>query len=146
MESSPARVLIVANRTAATPALLDAVRRRAAAGPCRFTLLVPRAAGALERLANPADISDGAAAEVLATALPLLGEAAGAAVDGRIGDPEPLMAIQDALNLVGFDEIILSTLPHRLSRWLHLDLPHKLSGLGVPVQTVVADDRAPVLT
>ena len=45
MESSaPARVLVVAHRTAATPQLLEAVRARAAAGPARFTLLVPRVA------------------------------------------------------------------------------------------------------
>ena len=45
MESAtPARVLVVAHRTAATTGLRDAVRHRAAAGPARFTLLVPRTA------------------------------------------------------------------------------------------------------
>ena len=55
-----------------------------------------------------------------------------------VGAPEPLDAIQDAVNLHGFDEIILSTLPKRVSRWLHLDLPSKLNGLGLPVTTVTA--------
>ena len=58
-----------------------------------------------------------------------------------IGDPEPLAAIQDAVNVHGFDEIILSTLPKRVSRWLQLDLPHKVAGLGLPVTTVTAQGR-----
>lgn len=142
MESSPARVLVVANRTAATPALLDAVRRRAARGPCRFTLLVPIAPGRLDRVLNPEGVPDTAATAVLAQALPLLSDAAGGEVDGQVGAPEPLVAIQDAVNLGHYDEVILSTLPHRVSRWLHLDLPSKLNGLGLPVTTVTADERA----
>ena len=65
---------------------------------------------------------------MLELALPLLEEAAGGHVEGMIGDPEPLNAIQDAVNLHGFDEIIISTLPTRVSRWLKLDLPSKLEG------------------
>ena len=56
-----------------------------------------------------------------------------------VGVPEPLAAIQDAINLHGFDEIIISMLPKRVSRWLRLDLPHKAAGLGLPVTTVTAD-------
>jgi hypothetical protein len=51
-------------------------------------------------------------------------------------------AIQDAINLHGFDEVILSTLPARVSRWLKLDLPSKVAGLGLPVTTVTAQSRA----
>ena len=58
-----------------------------------------------------------------------------------IGCPEPLDAIQDAVNLHGFDEIILSTLPQRVSRWLKLDLPSKLNVLGLPVTTITASSR-----
>ena len=58
--------------------------------------------------------------------------------------PEPLAAIQDAVNVHGFDEIILSTLPKRVSRWLRLDLPHKAAGLGLPVTTVTATSREEV--
>ena len=143
MESStPTRVLVVAHRTAATPALLDAVRKRAARGPCAFTLLVPNIAHGLHRIVDAEDQDEDAAQAVLALALPLLEEAAGAHVEGMVGDPEPLNAVQDAVNLHGFDEIIISTLPVRVSRWLHLDLPSKVGGLGLPVTTITATDRS----
>ena len=139
MESStPARVLVVANRTAATPALLDAVRERAARGACRFTLLVPHSSRGLHRLVDPEDQGQSEAEATLDLALPLLEDAAGAPVEGMVGDPEPLAAIQDAVNVHGYDEILISTLPTRVSRWLRLDLPHKVAGLGLPVTTVTA--------
>jgi hypothetical protein len=143
MESStPTRVLVVAHRTAATPALLDAVRERAARGRCTFTLLVPNVAHGLHRVVDAEDQAADEARAVLELALPLLEDAAGAPVEGIIGDPEPLNAVQDAVNLRGFDEIIISTLPKRVSRWLRLDLPSKVSGLGLPVTTVTAKERA----
>jgi hypothetical protein len=141
MDSSPTRVLVVAHRTAATPALLDAVRERVARGPCAFTLLVPNVAHGLHRVVDAEDQDQDAAQAVLELALPLLEEAAGAPVEGMVGDPEPLNAVQDAVNLRGFDEIIISTLPARVSRWLRLDLPHKVGGLGLPVTTITARQR-----
>jgi len=142
MESStPARVLVVANKTAATPALLDAVRERAARGPARFTLLVPNTQHGLHRVVDPEDQGQNEAAAVVELALPLLEEAAGERVEHLIGDPDPLSAIQDAVNLHGFDEIILSTLPARVSRWMRLDLPSKVAGLGLPVTTVTARSK-----
>ena len=139
MESSaPVRVLIVAHRTAATPALLEAVAKRAAEGPAVFTLLVPRAAHGLHNVVNPEDADRSEAGAILELALPLLEEAAGSHIEGIIGDHNPLDAVSDAVNLRGFDEIIISTLPTRVSRWLHLDLPSKLKGLGLPVTTVTA--------
>jgi hypothetical protein len=140
--SSPARVLVVAHKTAATPALLEAVRERAARGPARFTLLVPAAAHGLHRVIDPEEADRGEAEHVLELALPLLDEAAGAHVEGVVGDPAPLTAIEDAVNTGGFDEIIISTLPARVSRWMKLDLPSKASGLGLPVTTVTARERA----
>ncbi|HEY6761093.1 MAG TPA: hypothetical protein VI318_16470 [Baekduia sp.] len=144
MESSatPTRVLVVAHRTAATPALLDAVRERAARGPCTFALVVPKSAHGLHRVVDAEDQGSDEANAVLELALPLLEEAAGGSVEGIVGDPEPLNAVQDAVNLRGFDEIIVSTLPARVSRWLKLDLPSKLGGLGLPVTTVTAKERA----
>jgi hypothetical protein len=70
-----------------------------------------------------------------------LSQAAGSQVQGLLGDPAPLTAIEDAINLQGFDEVIISTLPARISRWLKLDLPSKVGGLGLPVTTVTATDE-----
>jgi hypothetical protein len=50
-------------------------------------------------------------------------------------------AIEDALRSDEFDEIILSTLPHSVSRWLHVDLPHRVAHFGLPVTTVTARER-----
>ena len=137
--TSEARILVVANRTAATPGLLAAVRERAAAGPASFTLLVPNTAHGLHKLVDPEDQGRSEADQTLERALPLLEEAAGGHVEGMVGDPEPLAAIQDAINIHGFDEIIISTLPTRVSKWLKLDLPSKAAGLGLPVTTVTAN-------
>jgi hypothetical protein len=139
--STPTRVLIVANQTAATQALLDAVRERAAQGPCRFTLLVPAVAHGLQKVVDPEDSDRGEAEAVLDRALPVLEQAAGGPVDGLIGDPTPLTAVMDAINTRGFDEVIVSTLPRHLSKWLRLDLPHKIGGLGLPVTTVTPRER-----
>lgn len=141
MESSrPSRVLIVAHRTAATPELLAAVAERAAHSPARFTLLVPRASHGLHRVVDPEDHLPDEAQGVLDRALPLLADAAGTPVEGMIGDPAPLTALEDALNKHGFDEILISTLPTRLSRWLKLDLPSKAEGFGIPVRTLTASE------
>lgn len=145
MESStPVRVLVVAHKTAATQSLLDAVSARAAQGPAVFTLLVPNPAHGLHRVVDAEDQDSSEAEAVLAHALPLLERAAGAPVAGIVGDPNPLDAIHDAVNVRGFDEIIISTLPARISKWLRLDLPAKLTGLGLPVTTVTAREEAKV--
>jgi hypothetical protein len=141
MESSATRILVVANKTAATPALVEAVRERAARGPCEFTLLVPNATHGLHKVVDPEDQSETEAETTIELAVPVLEQAAGGPVDAMIGVPEPLAAIQDAVNLHGFDEIIISTLPSRVSKWLHLDLPRKAAGLGLPVTTVTARSR-----
>ncbi len=139
MESSaPARVLIVAHRTAATPALQQAVRERASAGAAVFTLLVPIVPHGLHRVVDPEDTDRAEAGAILELALPLLEEASGSHIEGIIGDHNPFDAVADAVNMRGFDEIIISTLPVRVSRWLRSDLPSKLKGLGLPVTTVTA--------
>jgi hypothetical protein len=133
-----AKVLVVAHHTAATPPLLQAIRDRAKQEPARFHLVVPRQPHGIERLANPQESGEDVARRVLADALPKLSEAAGGEVTGSIGDAEPLMAIEDAVNLGDYTEIIISTLPLGISRWLKLDLISKARGLGLPVTHVLA--------
>lgn len=129
MSSEPARVLIVAYRTAATAALRDAVHRRAKRGPCSFTLLVPR----------PYWDPDTDEAQItLELAIPLLDRAAGAHVRGVVGVTDPYEAVRDLLEAERFDEAIVSTLPAHVSRWLRLDLPHRIERLGLSVQVVTA--------
>jgi hypothetical protein len=142
MESSesPARVLVVAHKTAATQPLLDAVRERAGRGSATFTLLVPNATHGLHKVVDPEDQGGGEAKHVVEQALPALSDAAGAPVEGIVGDPDPIAAVHDAINLRGFDEVIVSTLPAPLSRWLKLDLPSKVAGMGLPVTTVTPND------
>jgi hypothetical protein len=139
--SEPAKVLVVAHQTAATPGLLEAVRQRAGRGPARFHLVVPRQAHGMHKVVDPQDASVDEANQVLVVALPKLSDAAGAEVTGSIGDAEPLMAIQDAVNLGDYDEIIISTLPLGISRWLKLDLVSKARGLGLPVTHVAAPSK-----
>jgi hypothetical protein len=130
----------VAHKTAATQPLLDAVHERAQRGAVTFTLLVPNPAHGLHKAVDPEDQDAGEAQGVLAHALPLLSQAAGSEVEGIVGDADPSAAIQDAINLRGFDEVIISTLPSKVSRWLHLDLPSKVTGLGLPVNVVTPQE------
>jgi GABA permease len=51
---------------------------------------------------------------------------AGVRADGEVGDPDPMHAVEEVLKRRQFDEIIVSTLPERLSRWLHQDLPRRI--------------------
>jgi hypothetical protein len=135
--SASTSVLIVARVTSSSPELVEAVRRRAV-DPCSFTLLVPAEPHGLHRVVDPEDHGAEEAGRRLAQALPLLTIAAGSPVRGMIGSHNPLAAVQDALHIHGFDEILLSTLPVHVSRWLHIDLPRKVAALGVPLTTIVA--------
>ena len=128
------RVLLVANRTALTPALREEVRKRAGDGAASFHLLVPAHPSGLHRVVDPEVAGREAAQARMEEALDTLGEAAGpAAITGEVGDADPIAAIHDAMNNREFDEIVISTLPKRISKWLHLDLPSKACGLGLPV-------------
>jgi hypothetical protein len=141
-----ASVLVVAHQTAATPGLLEAVHERAERGPAKFHLVVPRMPHGMHKVVDPQDEGHDDAQHVLDDALPKLSQAAGADVTGSLGDSEPLMAIQDAINLGHYDEIIISTLPMRVSRWLKLDLVSKTKGLGLPVTHVEqVEDPAAVM-
>jgi uncharacterized membrane-anchored protein len=131
------RILVVANRSDATPALLDAVRQRAAAGPASFFMLIPNPEHvAFDR--NTVEHPHGD--EILARALPALEEPAGGQVEGRVANsPNAYDDIEEELNGgSGYDEIILETPPTHFSHWLHFDLPDRIKHFGVPVVTVPA--------
>src|SRR3954452_3485589 len=137
MGTTPTRVLVVAHKTAATKALAEAVAARAAARQCRITLLVPAAASGLHWAVDPEDQCCAKAEAVIAGAVPVLEAAAASHVEAIVGSHDPLAAVEDALNLRGFDEVIVSTLGTRASRWLRFDLPRRIARLGVPVTTVM---------
>jgi hypothetical protein len=125
MDTQPhKRVLVVANRTAATPRLLDEVRRRRKSGPCKFALLIP-------------DVTDRKKADwTLENAVPMLQRAAGGPVEGLVGGADPFTSVQNAARDGNFDEIIVSTLSKKTSKWLRRDLVRKIEGLGLPVTAV----------
>ncbi|HEY1275835.1 MAG TPA: hypothetical protein VGF25_13035 [Thermoleophilaceae bacterium] len=128
-------VLVMANVTATSDELLDALRQRAARGTCGFTLLVPATGGGRE--------GREAARVVLDTALERLREAE-LEVEGTVGDPDPIAAVHEVWDPMRYDEVIISTLPTDSSRWLALDLPHRIEKLtSVPVQHVVASPPKP---
>jgi hypothetical protein len=104
--------------------------------PATFHLVVPATPRGMHRIVDPEVSGRDAAQENLRRALPLLEEAADGPVEGNVGDADPLAAIQDALHASDYDDIIISTLPSRLSRWMHLDLPSKARALGLPVAHV----------
>jgi hypothetical protein len=135
VSSASTRILIVAYRTAATPLLLAEIRDRAHRSACSFTLVVPRPYW------DP-DTEESVA--TLELAIPLLEEAAGGHVEGIVGDTDPFIAVRDAVERLGFDEIIISTLPARVSHWLRRDLPSRVQQLGLPVTVVTATQSARV--
>jgi len=127
-----AEVLVVANVTAGADELVEAMRRRAESGPAAFTLLVPATGGG--------SAGREAAERRLASGLERFrGE--GLEVAGVVGDPDPVAAVQEAWDPASFDDIIVSTLPTHASRWMLVDLPHRLERMtGVPVRHVVVSE------
>lgn len=118
-------LLVVANVTASSDELLDVLRERSREGACRFTLVMP--ASGTEARAR------------LDEALERMSEAGLEKVEGAVGDPDPVVAVMDVWDPMKFDEIVVSTLPTGSSRWLGLDLPHRLEKLtAVPVRHVVS--------
>ncbi|MBN1530390.1 MAG: hypothetical protein JW895_15115 [Thermoleophilaceae bacterium] len=130
------RILVVANVTADTPELIAALADRASGSYCSFTLLVPAPAGG--RAGREA------AERRLASALGAM-RAAGLEVDGRVGDQDAIAAVHDAWDPTRYDEVVVSTLPTGTSRWLQVDLPHRIERLtNVRVTHVVSHPKPPV--
>ena len=119
------RILVVANRTAATHRLLETISRQARAEPSSFTLLIPDV-----RSRRNADWT-------LDIAMPLLKKAAGRSpVHSRVGGPDPYEAVRSAVEEGDFDAIIISTLPRQTSKWLRGNLIKRVERLGLPVTAV----------
>jgi hypothetical protein len=120
-------VLVVANVTAASDELIAALRERAGKGPAEFMLLLPATGG-----------DSGAATKGMERALERMREE-GLEVTGQVGDRDPVVAVHETWDPRRYDEVIVSTLPTGASRWLQIDLPHRLERIcDVPVRHVVS--------
>ena len=129
------RILVVANVTADSAELIAALSERAARAHCSFTLLVPAPAGGR---------AGREAAELRLDAALAAMRSAGLDVEGRVGDQDAIAAVHDAWDPTQYDEVIVSTLPTGTSRWLQVDLPHRIERLtGVRVTHVVSHPEPP---
>ena len=130
-----ANVLVVANLTANSQHLLDALKARAERSPIRVTLVMPaQGPGLGGREAVKARLDE--ALEGM--------RAAGLEANGAIGDADPMEAVAECFDPARHDEAIVCTLPGRSSKWLQHDFPHRVARFtGVPVTHVVADDLRP---
>jgi hypothetical protein len=113
---------VIANRTILGRPLLDAIRERADASPADFTLLIP---------------ADEVGAERRLKSICALMAEAGVEATGLLGDPDPVVAVENTLHDEQFDEIIVSTFPEQTSGWLRRDVLGRIKSFGVPVQHVV---------
>lgn len=121
-----ANLLVLANRTVDSDALLRELRRRSIAGSIHVTIVAP------------AEGARALTARRLARAVDRL-EADGISVEGIVGHPDPLVAIEDVWDPRRFDEVIVATLPTDVSRWMALDLPRRVERFtGALVTHVVA--------
>ncbi|MDQ6777050.1 MAG: hypothetical protein M3071_12740 [Actinomycetota bacterium] len=128
--------LVVANVTATSDELLDVLKERAARAPAAFTLIVP---------ATHFGGGRAAAAEQLGEAVERMRDA-GLEIEGRVGDADAMVAVTESWDPKRYDEIIFSTLPTGLSKWLQADLPHRVAKLtGALVVHVVSGPPKPGL-
>jgi uncharacterized membrane-anchored protein len=134
------QVLVVTDEPRPTAPLLDAIRGRALRGPVGFELLVPNPAPAEWSPTHPERHQQAEQAkQVLTKALPTIQDAVGAPVQGDVSIRHDMMdAIEEALRTGDYGEIILAMVPHGPLAWLHLDLPHRIAHLGLPLTTVSA--------
>jgi hypothetical protein len=136
--------LVVGNQTLASPGLAAAIAERMGQGPASFHVVVP-ATPTHRGLTWDEDEARRVAGERLAAMLVRLREL-GAKVTGEIGAPDPIEAVEDAIRGRDVDEILLSTLPVGISRWLGQDVPTRLKeSVTVPVVVLtVAKESVPV--
>ncbi len=137
--STPAKVLVVANRTADSDEVHAALVRRAQEGPIDVTLLAPAA----WEVVDPHGGKQSAWRRLNAALTRLA--AAGITARGVVGDADPVVAVQDIWVAERFDEVIVATLPHHRSRWLGRSLPQRVERLtGLPTRHVIATERSAV--
>jgi hypothetical protein len=130
-----AHVIVLANRTAPAPELIEALLERRNRGPITATLIMPAGPGAADRAA---------ARERMEVTLAAWREAGIEVCDGLVCDPSPLEALEEVWDPMRHDEVIVCTLPGRSSRWIRSDLPQAVGRFtGVPVNHVVTYDREP---
>ena len=133
------RYLVVAHQTLGTPELLDALRDRLAEGPCTFHLVVPELHQSSGVTWSEGQVKRDAAKHLEEARLRFIAE--GIPVTGEIGDASPVDAVTSVLREQGndaFEAVIVSTLPHTVSKWLKLDAPSRIErNTGLPVIHVV---------
>lgn len=128
--------MIVANQTSGGDHLKDVIRQKCGRGPCRFTLLVPASAPTDHAWTHHE--AKELAHRRLDQALRKLGELK-VDIKGVVGDASVIAAINDLMLRESYDEIVLSTLPPGISRWIGQDLPHRVTRrFHVPVTHVIA--------
>lgn len=129
------RYLVVANQTLGGDHLLSLLRELSRQ-PSSFHVLVP-ATPPRDHLWTEAEARK-IARRRLDDALERF-RSVGVEATGEVGDERPLQAIDDVLQREDVDEIVLSTFPPGMSRWLRLDLPHRVTATyGLPVRHVIA--------
>ena len=139
-------VLVIAEDTATSDGLLEALKERAAQGPVEFTLVVPGQPdvpavpdAAVADLEMPDVETPSELEREVEEAVERLREA-GLEVEGRVGDASPVAAAEDAVNFGDFHDIIVATPPRHLTKWLKLDVAHRLQGMtDLPVRLVEAE-------
>jgi hypothetical protein len=131
-----ATILVVANQTAASDELLEAVLERDSRMPVRLEFIVPPV--------GPGDESRAEAEQRLEQALARVREA-GLEATGRVGEDCDAMAIVvEAYDPARHDEILVSTLPASISHWMGIDLPARVgrSTNALVTHVVVPERRA----
>lgn len=142
------RILVVANQTAAGRELLEEIRNRCQGLDCEVLLISPALVGSRsQRWASDIDEGLDLARERMDRSVTAL-RSVGVDVRAEVGDPDPNMAIEDALRMFPADEIVISTLPPGESRWLEHDVVERTRReVDLPMTHVVVDleaDRASV--
>jgi uncharacterized membrane-anchored protein len=133
-------VLVVTDHPEPAPTLIDAVNARALRGQASFEVLVPNPAPADWHPSNSdRELKVHDTQKVLDASIAAISNASGVPVHGDVSiRHDPMDVIEEALNSGDYDEIILAMHPHGPLAWLHVDLPHRVAHLGLPLTTVSA--------